>query len=139
MVTINPYINFDGNCEAAFDFYRTVFGGEFLNKSRFKEAPPEAKMSVDEAEKILHVALPIGKNNILMGSDCPCSAGKVNTGNNVNISIHPESEQDATRIFNTLSSGGTVIMPLAKTFWNAYFGMLTDKFGVQWMVNYQYD
>lgn len=139
MVTINPYLNFNGNCEEAFDFYKSVFGGEFLGKSRFKDGPPcDKPLPPDEAEKILHVALPIGKN-VLMGSDCPGSYGKVSHGTSFNISVHPESEKDATRIFNALSAGGNVLMPLQKMFWGAYFGMCADKFGIQWMVNYDYN
>ncbi len=136
---INTYINFNGNCEDAFNYYKSVFGGEFLSLSRFKDGPPGGPMSKDEADKVMHVALPIGKTNVLMGSDCPASYGKVNAGSNVNISVHPDSEQEAARIFNALSAGGKVIMPLQKMFWNAYFGMCADKFGIQWMVNYDYN
>jgi PhnB protein len=92
-----------------------------------------------DSEKVLHVALPIGKNNVLMASDCPESMkDTVTPGNNVSISLATESEEETERIFNALSNGGEIKMPLQKTFWNAYFGMLADKFGIQWMVNYDY-
>lgn len=140
MASVDPYLMFDGNCEEAFDFYRSVFGGEFLNKSRYNEAPSnEMPMDPSDAEKIMHVALPIGNNNMLMGSDQPKSYGPVSFGNGHHITFSPDSEEDATRIFNALAAGGQVIMPLEKTFWGAYYGSLKDKFGVQWMVNYQLD
>ncbi|MBL8012781.1 MAG: VOC family protein [Candidatus Omnitrophica bacterium] len=139
MHSINPYINFNGNCEEAFNFYKKVFGREFLSISRFKDAPAGASpVSKDQGDLILHVALPLGKSNILMGSDCPGEWGKVSAGTNMHISLHPETEKEAETIFHALSVGGKVSVPLQKMFWNAYFGMVTDPFGVQWMVNYDY-
>lgn len=138
MIVVNPYINFNGNCEQAFDFYRSVFGGEFASKSRFRDGPPGGPpLSKEDGEKILHVALPIGKN-VLMGSDCPPSYGGVRAGTNINLSVHPGSEAEAGRLFNALSAGGHITLPMQKMFWNAYFGMCVDKFGIQWMVNYDY-
>ena len=138
MAMINPYLSFSGNCEEAFNFYKSVFGGEFLRLVRFKEVPAEQSVPASEGEKIMHVALPIGKA-VLMASDASSTCGpQLAPGNNFSISINAESEGEATRLFNGLSAGGHVIMPLHKAFWNAYFGMFTDKFGIQWMVNYEY-
>jgi PhnB protein len=144
MAALNPYLNFSGNCEEAFDFYKSVFGGEFLALMRFNEVPAEAMaegppITGSEDKKIMHVSLPIGHGTVLMGSDRPAAMGPTTSGNNFYISINAESEDEATRLFNGLSAGGQVTMPLAKAFWNAYFGMFTDKFGIQWMVNYEYN
>ncbi len=134
MTTLNPYLNFGGNCHEAFQFYKSVFGGEFTDLQRFKDAP--GNHSPAEAEMLMHVALPIG-GVTLMGSDRPPSMGPVTSGNNVHLSLSPNSESEAARIFNALSAGGQVTMPLEKAFWGATFGMLTDRYGIQWMVNYQ--
>ncbi|CAL1520113.1 VOC family protein [Chitinophaga sp. MM2321] len=136
MAVVNPYLNFNGQCEAAFNFYKSVFGGEFMMISRFKEVPPEYTLPASEAESIMHVALPIGKGSVLMGSDIPESYGKGTPGTLYNIAINTDSEQEATDLFNGLSAGGKITMPLAKAFWGAYFGMFVDKFDVQWMVSY---
>jgi PhnB protein len=136
MATINPYLNFSGNCEEAFKFYQSVFGGEFTAFMRFKETPSEAGLSASEGDKIMHVALPIGHGTVLMGSDRPEAMGPAAGGNNFYISIQPESEAEAAKIFKGLTAGGQVMMPLGRVFWGATFGMLTDKFGFQWMVNY---
>lgn len=141
MPSINPYLNFSGNCQAAFDFYKSVFGGEFLNLMRWKDMPTEARQmpeNANESEKIMHVALPIGKDTVLMGSDRPAMMGEIKMGDNFTISLQPDSEEEATKLFNALSAGGKVMMPLAKAFWGAYFGMLVDKFGISWMINYDY-
>jgi PhnB protein len=140
MPTINPYLGFNGNCEEAFEFYKSVFGGEYTMISRFKDVPAESGMQVSESEQdnIMHVGLPVGKENVLMGSDQPESMGKTEFGNNVSISVQVDSESEADKIFKDLSAGGKVTMPMTKAFWNAYFGMCTDKFGVHWMVNHDY-
>jgi PhnB protein len=139
MASFNPYLNFSDNCEEAFEFYKSVFGGDFFTILRFKDMPPEP-MAESEAEKIMHVALPVGQGTMLMGSDVPEAMGPVITGTNVfSIAISADSEAEATRLFNKLSAGGQATMPLDKAPWGAYFGMLTDKFGVQWMVNYDYN
>jgi len=138
MPHINPYLTFSGNCEEVFEFYKAAFGGEFAAKVRFKDTQTEQPMPVDEGEKIMHVSLPIGKGTLLMGSDMPKSMGAVTPGNLFSISVNTDSENEATTIFNKLSSGGKVSMPLQKTFWGAFFGMFTDKFGVRWMVSYDY-
>ncbi len=139
MATLNPYLNFAGNAEEAFIFYRSVFGSEFSTIQRMKETPEGSKFPKEEQNKIMHVALPIGKGNTLMASDVPESMGyKVAVGNNVSLSIEADSKEEAKKIFDGLSRGGKVRETLKDTFWGAYFGMLTDKFGILWMVNYTY-
>lgn len=140
MATINPYLTFKGNCEEAFNFYLDVFGGEFAHFSRYSDMPSEEALPKDEAEKVMHVSLPISKETVLMGSDGSEAFGNVNTvGDNFSISINAESEDEAKLFFNSLSEGGKVKMPLEKTFWGSLFGMFTDKFGINWMVNYDYE
>jgi PhnB protein len=139
MATINPYLNFNGNTEEAFNFYKSVFGGEFMMILRYKETPHAGSVAASEQEKIMHMALPIGPGNMLMGTDMPEAMGKVSFGNNFSLSINTESEAEADQIFHALSAGGQVTMPLDKAFWGDYFGMLTDKYGVQWMVSYSYN
>lgn len=139
MTTIDPYLHFNGNAEEAFNFYKTVFNSEFSGIMRYKDVPPsEHKMSESEGQKIMHISLPIGQETILLGSDLPASYGKAIVGTNFYLSVNTESEDDTTRLFNDLAAGGRVNMPLDKTFWGAYFGMMTDKFGIQWMVSYDY-
>jgi len=141
MATINPYLTFDGNCEAAFNFYKSVFGGEFPFLGRFKDMPPMQGRTIpaSEGEKIMHVSLPISGGSVLMGSDRSASFGPpVTIGNNFSISINAASEAEADKLFGGLSQGGRVTLPMAKAFWGAYFGMFTDKFGISWMVNYDY-
>lgn len=142
MASINPYLTFAGNCEEAFNFYKSVFGGEFPFFGRFKDMPPMESegcgpMSDQEGNKVMHVSLLIGKNSILMGSDSSEAWGQsAVAGNNFSISVNADSREEADRLFNGLSAGGKVTMPMDKTFWDAYFGMFTDKFGIQWMVNF---
>jgi len=137
MAAVNAYLNFQGNTEEAFNFYKSVFGGEFVTLQRFKDTPHGDQMSAEDREKIMHVALPIGQNTMLMGTDTLESMGQsVTFGDNIQLAVAPDSEADADRIFNGLSTGGTVTMPMEKAFWGAYFGMLKDKFGILWMVNY---
>lgn len=137
MATINPYLNFNGNTEEAFNFYKSVFGGEFAMVMRFKDTPEAGKMPADAADKIMHIALPIGKGNILMATDALESMGqKLTTGNNFYISISAETKEEADRLYNKLSAGGKIEMPIGDVFWGAYFGMFADKFGIQWMVSY---
>ena len=137
MATINTYLNFEGNCEAAFNFYKSVFGGEFIFLGRFEEMPEGDgyKVKGSDKNKIMHVSLPIGKT-ILMGSDTIGDWGpKFVQGNNFSVSITPENTAEADKLFNGLSAGGQITMPMENTFWGSYFGMLTDKFGINWMVN----
>jgi len=139
MATLNPYLNFMGNTEEAFNFYKSVFGGEFTVLQRMKDTPDADKLPANEREKIMHVALPIGKGNTLMGTDMLESMGhKMEKGNNISLSLSTESEAETEKLFKALSAGGVVGMPLEKMFWGAYFGMCTDKFGIQWMVNYDF-
>ena len=137
MAAVNAYLNFQGNTEEAFTFYKSVFGGEFVTLQRFKDTPHGDKMSAADREKIMHVALPVGQGTMLMGTDTLESMGQsVTFGTNISLAVNPDSEADATQIFNGLSTGGKVTMPMEKAFWGAYFGMLTDRFGILWMVNY---
>ena len=139
MATLNPYLNFNGNTEEAFYFYKSVFGGEFITLQRFRDTPEADKIPANEQDRIMHVALPIGPGNILMATDALESMGqKLVAGNNITLSINADSEAEADKLFNALAVGGQVSMPLEKAFWGAYFGMLTDQFGIQWMVNYDY-
>ena len=136
MAMVNPYLNFNDNCEEAFKFYKSVFGGEFATVMRFKDVPAEYQGDASEREKIMHMALPIGQGTMLMGSDTPASWGSTKTGTNLSISISTGSEAEADRLFKGLSAAGQVNMPLDKAFWGDYFGMLTDKYGFQWAVSY---
>lgn len=138
MATTNTYLNFNGNCEGAFNFYKSVFGGEFTYIGRFGEMPESEENKVPESDKnkIMHVSLPIGKSR-LMGSDCGGDwAPSFKQGNNFTISITADSKQEADSIFSNLSADGQITMPLANTFWGDYFGMLTDKFGINWMMSF---
>lgn len=137
MATVNPYLTFNGKCEEAFNFYKSVLGGEFVGGiNRFSSMPPE-HFSPGEENLVMHVMLPIGQGTALMGSDSSSRMGQVKAGDNFSIALSPDSEEDATRIFNGLSAGGTITMPLGQAPWGALFGMFTDKYGFPWMVNYQ--
>lgn len=137
MATLNPYLNFNGTTEEAFNFYKSIFGGEFIAVQRFKDTPEADKVPTHEQDKIMHIALPIGRETILMATDALESMGQtLKLGNNFHLSIDTESAEEATSLFNALSTSGQVKMPLQQTFWGAYFGMLTDPFGIQWMVSY---
>jgi PhnB protein len=137
MATINPYLSFNGNCEGAFKFYKSIFGGEFEYIGRYKDMPGEQSVPDTEKEKIMHVSLPIGGNTVLMGADSSEYFGVVTKfGDNISLSINTEKEEDAKRIFKALSEGGKILMPLEKTFWSTLFGHVVDKFGIYWMVNY---
>lgn len=133
---LNPYLNFDGNAEEAFRFYQSVFGGE-LFLSKMTDAPGSENLPENEKNRAMHVAIPIGNRQHLMASDCLPSAGHVLTkGNNNYISITPDSREEADRLFNSLSVGGKVEMPMEDMFWGDYFGSFVDKFGVCWMINF---
>jgi len=139
MATINPYINFSGNTEEAFNFYKSVFGGEFAAVMRFGDSPGCDQMPIAEGDKnkIMHIALPIGNENVLMATDMLESMGpKLEEGNNFSISFSADSREEADKIFKGLADGGKEEMPLADAFWGAYFGMLQDKFGIRWMVSH---
>lgn len=137
MTTLNIYLNFLGNCEEAFDFYKSVFGGEFTRVARFSDMPSDGDIGVpaEYGNKIMHISLPIG-DTVLLGSDIGGEwAPHFKQGNNFSISISVDSQEEADKIFPKLSEGGHVTMPLQIAFWGAYFGMLTDKFGINWMIN----
>lgn len=137
MKLLNPYLNFAGNTEEAFAFYKSIFGGEFAALQRFKDTPEAPDVSGKDKEKIMHVALPMGHGNTLMATDALESMGhRLTIGNNFHLSVEADNKEEAGRLFKELSAGGKVTMPLADTFWGAYFGMVTDKFGIQWMVSY---
>ena len=137
MATINPYINFNGNAEEAFTFYKSVFGGEFEKIIRLKDlSSPEFPVAENEADKIMYIALPIGKN-ILIANDVPESMGRVNENENRSkISISAESKEEADKLFNGLSAGGKVEMPIEDSPWGSYFGMFRDKYGIEWTVDF---
>ena len=137
MALINPYINFNGNTEEAFTFYKSVFGGEFAMIIRFKDMPnPGNPVAENEADKIMHIALPIGQN-VLMGNDVPEYMGRVNENENRSkISISAESREEADKLFNGLSAGGSVEVPMDDSPWGTYFGMFRDKYGIEWMVDF---
>jgi PhnB protein len=137
MALINPHINFNGNAEEAFNFYKSVFGGAFAKVIRFKDlSNPEHPIAENEANKIMHIALPIG-NNILMANDVPEFMGRVNENENRSkISISVESREEADKLFNGLSEGGEIEMPIGDSPWGSYFGMFRDKFGIEWMVDF---
>jgi PhnB protein len=139
MTTVNIYLNFAGNCRQAFEFYKSVFGGEYPYIGTYGQMPVQEGMPPvpdDMKDQIMHISLPISKETILMGSDAGGAwAPNIITGNNFSISVNTDNRDEADRIFSALSSGGVVTMPLGVTFWGDYFGMLTDKFGINWMVN----
>jgi PhnB protein len=143
MAKINPYLHFIGNTEEAFSFYKSVFGGEFAMMQRFKDIPNQEgceNLSEADKEKIMHVALPINDGNVLMATDAVGEhAADAVFGNNFSLAVGADSKAEADKIFQGLSTGGEITMPLADTFWGAYFGMCKDKFGIQWMVNYDYN
>jgi PhnB protein len=140
MTKVNTYLNFAGNAEEAFNFYKSVFGGEFTSVIRFRDMPMEG-VEIPKADegKMMHIALPIGKNFLLQASDALESLGqKLMPGNNVIISLQTESKEEADRLFTGLSAGGKVEMPMADQVWGDYYGSFTDKFGVHWMIDYTY-
>ncbi|ULQ57115.1 VOC family protein [Flavihumibacter rivuli] len=137
MASINPHVNFNGNAEEAFHFYKSVFGGEFSKLVRFKDLASEAfPVAAHEANKIMHIALPIG-NSILMANDVPEILGRTNENENRSkIVVRAESKAEADKLFNGLSAGGQTEMPIADSPWGTYFGMFRDKYGIEWMVEF---
>ncbi len=132
-MTVSTYLTFDGNCREAFEFYRDVFGGEFEMLSTFGESPDEMSVPEELKEAVMHVSLPIG-NGVLMGSDNAPEAPPLAVGNNFSLSVEAESRDHADQLLARLSVGGAVTMPMDVTFWGAYFGMCSDRFGINWMV-----
>lgn len=137
---LSPYLNFAGSCEDAFGFYKSVFGGNYSMFARFNEMPPmegQPPMPEEHGKKVMHVSLTISKGSILMGSDLLEGFGPPAViGNNFAVSVNATSRAEADRLFNGLSDGGHVTMPIGDTFWGAYFGMFTDKFGINWQINF---
>ncbi len=134
-MSLNIYINFDGNCREAFEFYRSVFAGEFQAFQTFAQGPEDMQVADDEKDNVMHVSLPIG-DSVLMGSDSSSFGPPLSVGNNFSISIEGESREHCDEVFAKLSVGGSVTMQLQDMFWGSYYGMLTDKFGINWMVSY---
>ena len=140
MTTVNIYLTFNGNCEEAFNFYKSVFGGEFKHVGRFEEMPLQEGMPPipdSEKNKIMHISLPVSKETVLMGCDSSETFGETTIfGNNFSITVNGNNKTEADRLFNELSKGGKVIMPMNDTFWGSYYGLFTDKFGINWMINF---
>jgi PhnB protein len=140
MTTVNVYLTFNGNCEEAFNFYKSVFGGEFPYVGRFGDMPPQENMPPlpeEHKNRIMHMSLPISKETTIQGSDTGGEwSNQLIVGNNFSVSINTDSESEADRLFDGLSAGGHVSMAMTKTFWGSYFGMFTDKFGINWMLSY---
>jgi len=139
MATVSTYLNFERNTEEAFNFYKSVFGTEFTNITRHRDVPMdegESGASNADQDLIINVQLPILGGHMLMGTDAPESMGfSMVQGNNVNIALHPDTRNEADRLFSALSEGGTIGMPMQDMFWGDYFGTFIDKFGIHWMVN----
>ena len=132
------YVSFNGNTEEAFSFYRSALGGEFTNVQRFADSPQGGQMPDADKKKIMHIALEAPHGVKLMGNDhLDSMGGAFNAGNNFSLSLHPDSEELSDKLFNNLSAGGTVIVPMSKAPWGDYFGMFVDKFGIKWMINHQ--
>ncbi|GGE41891.1 PhnB protein [Pedobacter psychrotolerans] len=140
MALFNPYLHFTGNTEEAFNFYKSVLGGEFIKLVRYKDLAPAAEYAIPEPylDKIMYIALPLGKNNMLLGSDAMLEheGRKFTFGDNFHIAISAESKEEADHLFTGLSADGKIDMPIEDSSWGTYFGMLTDKFGVQWTVDF---
>ena len=138
MRTINPWINFNGNAEEAFTFYKSVFGGEFIKIIRFKDlSSPEFPVADNDVNKIMHIALPIGKHNVLIANDVPEFMGRViENENRSKISVSAESREEADKIFNGLSAGGDIEGQIGDSPWGSYAGMFRDKYGIEWIVEF---
>ncbi len=136
MTIINPHINFNGNAEEAFNFYKSVFGGEFTKIIHMKDlASAEFPVADADINKIMHIALPIGEHNTLIANDVPEFLGKVSENENRSkISVSADSREEADKIFSGLAMGGQVEVPIGDSPWNTYFGMLRDKYGIEWIV-----
>ena len=134
-MTLSIYLNFNGDCREAFEFYRSVFGGEFQDLQTFGDGPDDIVVPAEERDQVMHVSLPVG-DSVLMGSDTPSwSPEPTQVGNNFSISYSPATREEADALFAKISEGGTVTMPLEDMFWGAYFGTCTDRFGIGWQLN----
>ena len=139
MLSMNPYFNFNGNTGEAMNFYKSAFGGEFTIYQQFKGMPGCEQMPAEDQEKFMHISLVTPKGLVLMATDILESMGqKLALGNNMHVCIQTENEAETDKLFNALSVGGKVEMPVNKTFWGAYCGMLKDRYGINWMLNYTY-
>jgi PhnB protein len=138
MAKLNTYLNFDGQSEEAFNFYKSVFGGEFMSVNRMSDMPGAEQLAENEKNRLMHISLPIGSaGDILMASDTVPSMGHVlNVGNNAYVSVFTDSREEADRLFNGLSAGGEIEMALDDMFWGDYYGSFKDKYGVGWMINF---
>lgn len=139
MEKLNPYLTFPGNCEEAFNFYKSVFGGDFLSLGRFSDLPSDGEEIIPEYKmnKIMHIALPIGYETVLLGRDLDEDWNStVVTGNNVSLSICIRSKEDADRYFERLADNGKIIMQIGDVYWGSYYGMCTDRFGINWAVSF---
>jgi PhnB protein len=135
----NFYLHFMGNSAEAMNFYKSVFGGEFASFIRYKDVPGGEKMSAHDQEKLMHISLPIAKDHFIMATDMLESMERnLTVGNNFHILLQAENESEVDKLFTALSTGGKIEAPVNKTFWGAYFGMCEDKFGIQWMINFEY-
>ena len=140
MARVSTYLNFPGTTEEAFNFYKSVFGTEFQGEiNRMGEVPPQpGHPPIAETDKnlVMHIELPILAGHVLMGTDAPDSVGfTFKFGNNISINLEPDTRAETDKLFNSLSAGGEVTMPLTDMFWGDYYGSCTDKFGVLWMFN----
>lgn len=138
MTKVNAYITFNGNCEEAFQLYRSVFGGKYLYIGRYRDVPAADRQIFrpENDNKIMHVSLPVSTETILMGCDnAEANGEEAVIGNNISLSIHTDNQVEADRLFTELSVGGQIKMPMSQTFWGAYFGVLTDRFGINWLIN----
>jgi len=135
---IVAYVSFNGNTEEAFNFYKSALGGEIVNIQRFGDSPGAAQMSDADKKKVMHIALEAPGDIKLMGNDhIDMMGGPFKAGNNFSLSFHPDNKAEADKLFNSLSAGGTVTVPISTAPWGDYFGMFTDKFGIKWMINHQ--
>ncbi len=139
MKNANPYLHFNGTAEAAMTFYKSILGGDFTIFQRFKDIPGGEKMSKPDQERFIHISLEVSTSITIMASDSMENIEPVRNGNNFHICLHTDSEQETEKLFEAFSKNGQIEMPLNKTFWGAYFGMLRDKFGIQWMLSYTPD
>jgi PhnB protein len=138
VATVNPYLTFDGDCAAAFDHYKSVFGGDFAMLQTFADGPPDMPVADEDKARVMHVSLPLGDGQALMGSDQPSDRGPLSAGSSISVSIGPDSAEEGRRVFAALADGGTVVMPYESQFWGADYGMCFDRFGIAWMVNYEH-
>ncbi|HEY4110368.1 VOC family protein [Puia sp.] len=136
MTAFNIYLNYPGTSEEAFNFYKSIFGGEFTAVMRFGDGPEAGQLPPDAKNKIMHIALPVGNGNVLMATDLMEGFGpKYAPGNNFSVSVSPDTEEETKRIYDSLSAGATITMPLGQQFWGL-FGSLTDRYGINWMINH---